>query len=193
MPYVHEYTSALRPHEWIFSLALDARVAVARMWLYVTSGDVGSDAFNEFRHAAWVNAGRVGYHFPDEPIPALLQGDCELEDGWAYGRAERHRERDEAALELSRAARAVEVEELIAARNWRALKMPTPQELHATLASGESTHVGGHFVIFDGDVIWLTNPYGHDDTLGSELTIEVLDEFLIALARGHEYGAVPVC
>ncbi|MGF6440384.1 hypothetical protein [Paraburkholderia youngii] len=193
MPYVHDYTSALRPDEWIFSLALDARVAVARMWLYVTSGDVGCDAFDGFRHEAWVNAGRVGYHFADEPIPVLLQGDCELEDAWAFGRAERQRERDEAALEVARAAISAEKERLVAARDWAALKLPTPDELHETLASGKSTHVDGHYVVFRDGVIWITNPYGHDDTLGNDLTVEILEEFLAELARGHEYGAVPIC
>ena len=193
MPYIHDYTSPLRPNEWIFSLSLDARVAVARMWLYVTSGDVGTEAFNLFRHEAWVNAGRVGYHFADEPIPALLLGDCELEDAWAAGRSERVRERDEAAQEIARAERLAEIERLVKARDWATLKMPTPEELHATLARGESTRVDGHFVIFDDDVIWITNPYGHDSTLGSDLTVEVLEEFLTNLARGYEYGPVPIC
>ena len=31
------------------------------------------------------------------------------------------------------------------------------------------------------------------DTLGNDLTVEVLEEFLANLARGHEYGAVPLC
>lgn len=193
MPYANDCTTALRDGEWIFSLALDARVAVARMWLYVTAGDVGCEAFDHFRHTAWLNAARVGYHFADEPMPELLVGDCELEDGWAYGRGkrERERERELAAHELACAVDAALTDQLIEARDWAALNMPFLQNVNASLGSGKSVEVAGYFVIFREGLIWITNPYGHDSTLGDELSVDVIADFLVNLARGREYGPTP--
>lgn len=101
-------------------------------------------------------------------MPQLLVGDCELEDGWAYGHDKRQRERDAASRELASAAEAALTEQLIQARDWSALNMPLPQDIHATLASGKPVRVAGYFVIFREEMIWLTNPYGHDSTLGDD-------------------------
>jgi hypothetical protein len=56
---------------------------------------------------------------------------------------------------------------LLAANNWGALDLPTPEALTASLLDGESQTVNGHFVDYDSDdcLTWYTNPYGVDGVL----------------------------
>jgi hypothetical protein len=88
--------------ESLFSLALNARVESALMWLLVTSGDVGTEAFDRHRSDAWAFAERAGYLFSCEPMPHLLQDDTELQEAWTHGSERREADRKTTAAELDR-------------------------------------------------------------------------------------------
>lgn len=87
------------------------------------------------------------------------------------------------------------VSDLIKANDWAALDLPTPEELTASLASGEShSDINGHFVVYDqeDDMTWITNPYGVDGVLCNGVpTVNGIRSFLTDMARGVEYGPVP--
>lgn len=80
-------------NESLFRLALDARVESARMWLFVTAREVGTEAFDAHRGNAWEFAERAGYLYADERMPNLLQDYEELQAAWEYGVARRELER----------------------------------------------------------------------------------------------------
>lgn len=91
--------------ESLFSLALNARVASALMWLLVTAGDVGTEVFDKHRSSAWAFAERAGYLFSSEPMPHLLQDDTELQEAWAHGGARREKQQKELGATLERLRR----------------------------------------------------------------------------------------
>lgn len=112
--------------EGLFSLALDARCEFAMMWLYVRSGDTGTQAFDRHREAAYGCARRAGYHYAHEPIPHLLRDDDELRLAWAHGVVNSHRDH---------------IRKLIAANDWPALDLPFPEKILETLRAGKPVHV----------------------------------------------------
>lgn len=86
------------------------------------------------------------------------------------------------------------VDSLLAANNWGALGLPTPEALTGMLLAGKSETIKGHFVVYDSDddVTWYTSPYGIDGMLfNGRPTVEGVRSFLADLARGAEYGPSP--
>ncbi|MFP3637807.1 hypothetical protein [Paraburkholderia sp. SIMBA_054] len=177
--------------EDLFSLSLNARVESALMWLRVTGGEVGSEAFDRHRAKAWAFAARAGYLHPEASLPNLLRDDTELEEAWAFGVGVRQSERRATVEELERVRKGLESERLIALRDWCALGLPTPEALFESLRCGERVSVAGHGVWLEDGVVWYENPYGQDGALGSDLKPGDLVDFLGDMARGEEYGPVP--
>jgi hypothetical protein len=173
----------------LFSLALYARCESALMWLLVTSGDVGTPAFDLHRGNAWAAAERAGYIYADEPQPALLQDNCEVHDAWHYGVCLREQERREEKLALERDRRVA----LTAAKDWAALGYPHPDAILADLRSGKSLRIAGHGFYPDGECVFIENEYGVPDAFGDLRTLTVADVeiFLADVANGEEWGLVP--
>lgn len=60
-----------------------------------------------------------------------------------------------------------------------------------TLKSGKSIEINNHYVIFEDGLIWYTNPYGQDGTLGNKLDVELVNGFLSDMANDIVCGQVP--
>lgn len=175
--------------ESLFSLALNARCESALMWLYVTSGDVGTPAFDRHRGKAYEFAYRAGYHYADEPIPHLLRDDDELRQAWDHGIHDQQIERREAQAAVDRER----IKQLIAAKDWPALNLPFPEQILETLRAGKPVHVEGHGLYSEEDYICCVNPYGIEMVMSaiSDLTLADIEGFLADMAIGEEWGAVP--
>ncbi|KVV07397.1 hypothetical protein [Burkholderia ubonensis] len=112
---------------------------------------------------------------------AEIEAEAEEERRQIESKAERLRERER-------------INALVAANEWAALDLPTPEELTATLSEGGSATVNGHFVDYDSEdgLTWYTNPYGIDGVLfDGQPTIDGVKVFLTDMARGIEYGPSP--
>lgn len=134
---------------------------------------------------------RLAYTVPVETIHPLIATVPELVDAWAEGKRYREEEQWEEERAQKTKEREAVVEQKINAKDWEGLGLPSPAELLAGLSNGESSYVGGHSLNPDEDGVWVTNPYGHDCALWQDITLESIEEFLIDMARGEEYGPVP--
>ncbi|WP_186072276.1 hypothetical protein [Burkholderia gladioli] len=193
-----------------FSRALQARVDYA---MAIRTTDEGSDARNELLKRARYGArdlGRdlvlVGAHdlqcpqlFVDVPMlqdafetevmltkPAPTYEKAELAEALAAVDAELAQER--AADE-----RRTKVKAAIAAGDWAALDLPTPEAFVKLLAAGESAEADGHtFDYIEGEGLWCTNPYGVDAYFGESIpSIDYARELLTAIASGTIFGDTP--
>ena len=125
----------------------------------------------------------VGWLYPDMGLPTMFWPHPFLMSSWHDGK-----EAIEAAQALALQA------ENLAAGNWDALGVPSPQVLLAQLMAGEYVKVLGNGVSFDSanGLVWGTNSYGCDFvvcvTPPREGDIEV---FVRELISGQEFGPVP--
>lgn len=154
--------------------------------------DLAYTAGSVYPHAA------VPHLFADVPFLRGIfeQAAADMLDMLAEIKAEDagERQRRERKAERVRERERERVNVLVAANDWAALYLPTPEELTATLSAGESATVNGHFVDYDSEdgLTWYTNPYGIDGVLFNGLpTIEGVRNFLTDMARGIEYGPSP--
>jgi hypothetical protein len=187
-------------HEDTFGLSLRART----LWsLSRVACDAGSAEFVYLTDEAVAvadYAGLVGAGSPGDDliVPALLDDVPELRSAFLGG-AENMRAQIEAAdreLEDQQRQRAEQarVKELIKADAWAELHLPTPEELTATLSTGEAVTIECHSVVYDRDdnLTWYTNPYGIDGVLFNGLpTVAGVRRFLTDMARGVDYGPSP--
>ncbi|WP_186151525.1 hypothetical protein [Burkholderia gladioli] len=193
-----------------FSRALQARVDYA---MAICTTDEGSDARNELLKRARYGArdlGRdlvlVGAHdlqcpqlFVDVPMlqvafeseVLLTEVDqardaAELADALTSVDAEMAQER-------AADARRTKVKAAIAAGDWAALDLPTPEVFVKLLAAGESAEADGHtFDYIKGEGLWCTNPYGVDAYFGESIpSINYARELLTAIASGTIFGDTP--
>lgn len=67
----------------------------------------------------------------------------------------------------------------------------TAEELFKKLTNMESVLVNGHYLDFDGNITWYTNPYGVDGCLGNSPTIQMCTIFLENTNKGIDYGLTP--
>jgi hypothetical protein len=173
----------------LFSLALYARCESALMWLLVTSGDVGTEAFDLHRGNAFDAACRAGYLYADEPQPVLLQDNCELHDAWHYGVSlcEQERRREQMAVERERRVA------LAAAKDWGGLGYPRPEAIVAGLQCGKHLCVAGHELYPVGECVFFENAYNVPGVFGDlrEITVVDVEDFLTDMAKGEEWGLVP--
>lgn len=163
--------------EGLFSLALDARCEFAMMWLYVSSGDTGTQAFDRHREAAYDCARRAGYHYAHEPIPHLLRDDDELRLAWAHGVTDHRRDH---------------IRKLIAANDWPSLDLPFPEQILETLRAGKPVHVDGYGLYSEEDSICSVSPYGIERVMCAvrDLSLAGIEGFLADMALDVEWDAV---
>ncbi len=187
-------------HEDTFGLSLRART----LWsLSRVACDAGSAEFVYLTDEAVAvadYAGLVGAGSPGDDliVPALLDDVPELRSAFLGG-AENMRAQIEAAdreLEDQQRQRAEQarVKELIKADAWAELHLPTPEELTATLSTGEAVTIECHSVVSarDDNLTWYTNPYGIDGALFNGLpTVAGVRRCLTDMARGVDYGPSP--
>ncbi|WP_186019550.1 hypothetical protein [Burkholderia gladioli] len=193
-----------------FSRALQARVDYA---MAICTTDEGSDARNELLKRARYGArdlGRdlvlVGAHdlqcpqlFVDVPMlqdafevevmltkPAPTYDPAELAEALASVD-------DELARERAADDRRTKVKAAIAAGDWAALDLPTPEVFVKLLAAGESAEADGHtFDYIKGEGLWCTNPYGVDAYFGESIpSIDYARELLTSIASGTIFGDTP--
>jgi hypothetical protein len=69
--------------------------------------------------------------------------------------------------------------------------VPTTSTLFELLEQGIPCRVSDHSLSYDGEALWITNPYGIDCGYWPELTAGRVKNFLADMAMGREYGAVP--
>jgi len=69
--------------------------------------------------------------------------------------------------------------------------LPAASNLFELLEQGIPCRVEGHSLSYDGEVLWITNPYGVDCGYWPELTVGRVENFVADMAMGREYGAVP--
>ncbi|WP_186210215.1 hypothetical protein [Burkholderia gladioli] len=193
-----------------FARALQARVDHATA---ICATDEGSDARNELLKRARYGArdlGRdlvlVGAH--DLQCPQLFVDVPMLQDAFESGvlLAEVDQARDaaeladalasvDAEMAQERAAdeRRTKVKAAIAAGDWAALDLPTPEVFVKLLASGESAEADGHtFDYIKGEGLWCTNPYGVDAYFGESIpSIDYARELLTSIASGTIFGDTP--
>ncbi|RXV64143.1 hypothetical protein D1006_40795 [Burkholderia stabilis] len=81
----------------------------------------------------------------------------------------------------------------IAAGDWAALDLPTPDAFVQALAAGGSVEVNGHaFSYVSDEGLWCTNPYGVDAYFGEAIpSITYARELLSAIALGTVFGDTP--
>lgn len=66
--------------------------------------------------------------------------------------------------------------------------LPSPECLSATLYSGDSVTLEGHFLHYEDGIVWMDNPHGVLGALGREPSVELCRTFLDRLASGRMYG-----
>lgn len=174
--------------ESLFSLALEARCEYALMRLRIVADEIGSDAFNQHHAEAYRLAARAGYLHADEPIPNLLRDSDELADAWNDGVKKREEERRAAGEQIHR----IDIEKLIAEKDWYALGLPFPEQILWSLKRGERVRIRWHFLIPDANSVTYDNPYGQAAYFGAldELSVADLDALLADIARGQPWRRV---
>lgn len=174
--------------ESLFSLALEARCEYALMRLRIVADEIGSDAFNQHHAEAYRLAARAGYLHADELIPNLLRDSDELADAWNDGVKKREEERRAAGEQSHR----LDIEKLIAEKDWYALGLPFPEQILWSLKRGERVRIRWHFLIPDANSVTYDNPYGQAAYFGAldELSVADLDALLADIARGQPWRRV---
>ncbi|WP_186130678.1 hypothetical protein [Burkholderia gladioli] len=193
-----------------FSRALQARVDYA---MAICTTDEGSDARNELlkrarygardlgRDLVLVGAGdrRCPHLFADVP---MLQDAFESEVCWTETDQAREEAdladalaviEEESARERAADEQRAKAKAAIAAGNWAALDLPTPEAFVQSLAAGESAEADGHtFDYIKGEGLWCTNPYGVDAYFGESIpSIDYARELLTSIASGTIFGDTP--
>lgn len=147
--------------------------------------------------AAWSDPhAQVPHLFADVPYlrDIFKQAAVDSMDLIAKMKIEAEEERRQIERNAQRLRERDRVDALIAANDWAALDLPTPEELTVSLSLDESKTVNGHFVIYDSEdrLTWYTNPYGIDGVLCYGLpTFDCLRKFLTDMAHGIVYGPSP--
>lgn len=175
---------------WI-ELAIEARVQSVLMWQIADWNVPDTQAYERHRIASWEAAENLGYIQPDGDVPLLLSSDYDLVEAFSQGQERWHAERAAAEEAETEAAAKARINALLVARDWKGLMLPSPKDLLADLIAGEQMKVGGHILSPDEDGVWITNPYGIDCGLWQTITPDVVEAFLVDMARGVEYGPVP--
>lgn len=175
----------------LFKLALEARYHYALMGVLLDCDKISSKEFDHYRSMAGHLSCLAGERFPDEPIPLLLSDDEELKECWKAGRDAVLEERSQLERLVVRQAEAVRIEQLLQARDWGSLGLPTPEALQADLAAGKVREFEGHKLHPDVDGCWITNPYGIDCALIDIKALDAIEGFLSDMARGEKWGLVP--
>ncbi|HGO6075292.1 TPA: hypothetical protein ACK3Q6_004484 [Burkholderia cepacia] len=184
----------------LFSMALEARCRWALAGAYdpeITGDERDWWKSTDLSEEAVQLATEAGQDYPDEPCPHLLADEPPLCEAFAKGAALARQAEAEmierGERDAARERKRQRVEGLLAAEDWDALGLPTPDELIEILRAGESTTVGGHFVVYDQDLdtVWYTSPYGIDGVVSSPFLVDDIKAFLIDMARGVEYGPIP--
>lgn len=183
------------------SIVIEARVQWALATYACDPEATGYSEYGEKMEQAENLAYEAGWAYPNAPVPHLfadvpyLRGIFEEAASVSLDvEAELEPEREEERRRSERLRERKRVNALVAGNDWTALHLPSPEELTATLASGESENINGHFVEYDSDdgLTWYTNPYGIDGVLFNGLpTFEGVRKFLTDMARGIEYGPSP--
>lgn len=177
-------------NESLFSLALEARCEMALLSIQIIAGDTDGRACNRHYDRACQFARRAGYLYAGEPLPHLLRDDDDLEQAWKDGVWDRQNGRRTAA-ELSRK---LDIERLIAKKDWPALGLPFPEKILADLKGGKTVEVNGHKLIPYGMDVGIDNPYGlvagYFGAL-DELEVPAIESFLTDMARDRTLGPVP--
>lgn len=188
------------------SIALEARVQWA-LATYACDPEATGD-YTEYgakMERAEELAYRAAWTDPNAPVPHLFADVPYLRDIFVQAaadslnliaeiEAEVEEERRQSERKAERLRERERVNALVAANDWAALDLPTPEELTVALSKGESATVNGHFVDYDAEdgLTWYTNPYGIDGVLFDGLpTIDGVRKFLTDMARGIEYGPSP--
>ena len=187
-----------------FSLALAARCQWALatcLHPHLTGDEEDAPRYRAAMKSAERLAREAAEAFPHAPCSKLLIDVPMLQDAFENhaalvleelrARTERH-ERD-IKREYEREEERRRVNALIESGDWKALGLPTPDELVAKLLAGEPDEICDHFVVYEKelDVVWFTNPYGVDGALCSQPNVATMTSFLIDMARGVEYGPIP--
>jgi hypothetical protein len=174
--------------ESLFSLALNARCEYALMLLRVVADEVDTEAFDLHYAAALRLARRAGYLYDTEPIPNLLRDHDELEEAWNEGVKLRQDERRGAG----EPDRAVNLEKLIAEKDWYALGLPFPEQILWSLRRGERVRIRWHFLLPDGNDATYDNRYGQSAYFGAidVMTADELEALLADVARDQPWRRV---
>ncbi|NRF83849.1 hypothetical protein HQ619_07900 [Burkholderia gladioli] len=188
------------------AIVLDARVQWALATYACDPAATGDYArYGAMMERAEELAYSAAWSDPHAPVPHLFADVPYLRDIFTQAAAdsldliaEMEAEAEEARRESERKAERLRerkrVNALIAANDWAALDLPTPEKLTVTLLQGEGTTVNGHFVGYDSEdrLTWYTNPYGIDGVLfDGQPTIDGVTAFLADMARRVEYGPSP--
>ena len=82
---------------------------------------------------------------------------------------------------------------LLAAGDWSALSVPSPEDGARMLRAGETVEVQCHKLRYDleNEVVWGTNAYGVDFLAFRDPSAQNMDFFLRRLLSGGEFGAQP--
>lgn len=187
-------------YEDLFGLSLRART----LWsLSRVACDGGSAEFVYLTDEAVAVAGYAGLIGAGSPgdiltVPALLDDVPELRGAFLDDAKDMRAQIETADREFEeqqqRRAEQARVKELVKTNAWAELHLPTPEELTATLSSGEAVTIECHSVVFDSDdnITWYTNPYGIDGVLfNGPPSVAGVRRFLTDMARGIDYGPSP--
>lgn len=192
MSYPMESDKHIQPTPSLLDLVVNARISAFLMGLEIWLDRLGDKEFDHHREVAYRNAELAGYLYPDRDMPLLLRDVYELPDAWCHGQ-DRFRKEEEARERPARAAeKAAQLAAIVRGEErWSALDLPAPADAVVMLSAGKRLSVFGYSVWFEDGATWFTNPYGQDGFLGDEPNIEMMQEFLLGIARGEDYGLVP--
>lgn len=165
----------------------EAMLDLARAAIYAKIG-LEEAAFQAWSNDAYERAYRLGQEAKpsDTPHPLLLEHG--LGSAWMEGRkfAAGQEEKTDTGSSASRG-------KAISHGAWKALGLPSPEELRDSLLALETVRICDHRLEYDPGhgVVWLTNPYGCDSILCHEPTTSACLAFLTRVANGHDYDPVP--
>ncbi|WP_213781768.1 hypothetical protein [Caballeronia sp. dw_276] len=187
-------------YEGLFGLSLRARILWSFSRFACEPGSADFVYLSDEALSLAAYAGLVAVNDPDEHliVPALLDDVPELRSAFIEEAedtramiADAQRELEEQQRQKAERER---IKKLIAVNAWAELHLPTPEDLTATLATGESVSIECHSVVYDSadNLTWYTNPYGIDGVLFNGLpTLAGVRRFLTDMARGVDYGPTP--
>ena len=168
--------------------AIDARAHVALAEIAEISGTANAKVAH--RQAARLIAEDMARQSPTFPV--MFQGCRILSEAWQQSRDWIDVYQWEPAPGSAKAIVRSRVLALIAEGQWDALQLPSPQAALATLLSGECLSANGHTAEYDkqGDITWITNPYGVDGVMCATPDIVAVTRFMTNMATHTDYGPV---
>lgn len=171
--------------------AIDIMAVSAHMDLAEEAGDLGRA--EAYWNEAWELLQDFGREYPTARLPtSWVDNQPGLADLLAEAQERVIAEEARKPVEVDAVLAQLRLQELLAAGDWGALGLISPEELVSKLTENGTAEVSCHCLTADEDGVWLTNDYGIDCMLWEQFTEREATDFLTSLVQGASYGPQPV-